>query len=176
MIKNLKLKIKNCSRKGFTLVEMMVIIGILALISAILIVYIRSGSRQIILFREQAQVVSILSRAKYLAISTFGKTGVPCGYGIHFEKPTTFLIFKDIADDCQTSDLKYSGPQEIQESFQLDSTVEFNTLTLSDILFIPPDPSVIITPSQDDATIVIKTVGAENSASIKINIAGQISI
>lgn len=176
LIKNFKLKIKNCRKKGFTLIEMLVVIGVLSLISAILIVYIRSGSRQIILFREQAQIVSILARAKYLAISTFGRTGVPCGYGVHFEQPRIFIIFKDIAEDCQTSDRKYSGPEEIYESFQIDNTLIFETLTISDILFIPPDPSVIITPDQDNATIILKTVNAENSTSIKINNAGQISI
>ncbi len=176
MIKNFKLKIKNCRNEGFTLVEILVVTGVLSLISAILIVYVRSGSQQIILFREQAQVISILARAKYLAISTFGRTGVPCGYGVHFEQPRTFTIFKDIAEDCQTSDQKYSGPEETYESFQIDKTLTFENLTLSDILFIPPDPSVIITPDQDDATIVLKTVNAENSVLIKINNAGQISI
>ncbi len=176
MIKNFKLKIKNCRNEGFTLVEILVVTGVLSLISAILIVYVRSGSQQIILFREQAQVISILARAKYLAISTFGRTGVPCGYGVHFEQPRTFIIFKDIAEDCQASDQKYSGPEETYESFQIDKTLTFENLTLSDILFIPPDPSVIITPDQDDATIVLKTVNAENSVLIKINNAGQISI
>ncbi len=176
MIKEFKTKIKNCGSEGFTLIEILVVVGVLSLIAAILIVYVRSGSQQIILFREQAQITSILARAKYLAISTFGRTGVPCGYGVHFEQPRTFIIFKDIAEDCQASDQKYSGPEETYESFQIDSTLIFENLTLSDILFIPPDPSVIITPEQDDAAIILKTVGADNSATIRINNAGQISI
>ncbi len=164
------------NNRGFTVIEMLVIIGALSLISAILIVYIRTGGYQIILFREQAKIVSILSRAKYLAISTFGKAGVPCGYGVHFEEPSTFFIFKDLADDCQVSDQKYSETDAIYESFQLDPNIKFDTLTLSDILFIPPDPSVVLTPLQNEATIIIKTIKAENSATIKINNAGQISI
>lgn len=163
--------------KGFTVIEMIVIIGILSLLSAILVVYIRAGENQIVLFREQAKVIGILSRAKSLGISTFGRAGVPCGYGVHFEMSGTFLIFKDLASNCQASDQKYSGSAELlpNESFQLNPAVKFETLTLSDILFIPPDPLVVITPPQDQATIIIKPVGAENSATIRINSAGQIS-
>jgi prepilin-type N-terminal cleavage/methylation domain-containing protein len=176
LIKNYKFKIKDNTDRGFTIIEMLVIIGIISLISAILIVYIRAGGRQIVLFREQAKLVSVLARAKYLAISTFGREGVPCGYGVHFTSPRTFLIFKDLADNCQSSDQKYSGSLETQESFELDSLLEFETLTFSDILFIPPDPSIVINPTQDEATLIIKAVGSEDSAVIKINSAGQIGI
>ena len=161
--------------RGFTIIEMLVVIGTLALISAILIINIRTGEQQVTLFREQARIVSILSRAKSLSVATFGKTGVPCGYGVHFEAPGTFLIFKDLADNCQASDQKYSGAAEIHESFQLDPALRFDTLSLSDVIFIPPDPSIVITPSQDEATIIIKTIKSGTSATIKINSAGQIS-
>jgi len=161
--------------KGFTLIEMLVIIGTLALISAFLIINVRSNEQQIILFREQAKIVNILSRAKSLTIATFGKAGVPCGYGVHFEAPSTFLLFKDLAANCQASDKRYSGGDEIYESFQLDAALIFDTLTLSDVTFTPPDPSVAITPSQDEATIVIKAIRTGASATIKVNSAGQIS-
>lgn len=161
--------------RGFTIIEMLIIIGTLSFISAILIVNIHSSEQQITLFREQAKIVSILSRAKSLSVATFGKAGVPCGYGVHFEAPSTFLIFKDLAGDCQVSDKRYSGGTEIYESFQLDPVLNFDTLTLSDVIFIPPDPSVVITPSQDEATVIIKAIKSGTSATIKINSAGQIS-
>lgn len=163
--------------KGFTTIEILVIIGVMGLLSSLLMVYGRTGERQIILFKEQARIISSFSRAKYLSVATFGKTDVPCGYGVHFEAPRTFLIFKDLAasDGCSASDKKYSGADEIFESFNLDSTIIFDRLTLSDAVFIPPDPSVVITPNQDQAAVVIKIVNTEDSAIIKINNAGQIS-
>lgn len=163
--------------KGFTTIEMLVVIGVMALMSSVLMVYGRTGERQINLFKEQARIISALSRAKYLSIATFGKTDVPCGYGIHFEAPRTFLIFKDLAvsGDCSLADKKYSGAGEIFESFELDSVIVFDQLTLSDIVFIPPSPSVVITPNQDQAVIIIKIINIESSAAIKINSAGQIS-
>ncbi len=161
--------------KGFTVIEMLVVIAILGIISATLITSMRVGERQIMLFREQARVISALSRAKSLSIATFGESGnVPCGFGVHFE-PTSFLIFKDLASDCGSADRVYSGPSEIFESFTLDSKVTFNALTLSDIVFIPPNPFIRITPNQDQATITIQTIDGSASKNVKINSAGQIS-
>lgn len=162
-------------RSAFTTIEMLVIIGILSLLSATLILYSRTAENQIVLFKEQARVISILSRAKSLSIATYGKLNVPCGYGVHFEAPSTFLIFQDLAADCKNSDQKYSGAAEINKSFQLDPKVIFDSLSLSDILFIPPDPKIVITPPQDEATIVIKTIDGSKSITIKVTSAGQIS-
>jgi type II secretory pathway pseudopilin PulG len=172
-------------RSAFTIVEMLVIIGVLSLMSSILILYSRRAEQQIVLFKEQAKVISILSRAKTLSISTYSysRSEVPCGYGVHFEAPSTFLIFKDLPtnsnSDCSSSDKKYSGStsSELVESFQLDSRALFDSLSLSDILFIPPDPKVVITPtpSQDEATVVLKTIDGSKSATIKVNSAGQIT-
>lgn len=163
--------------RGFTIIEILVILGVLSLISTILIINTHGGEQQVILFKEQTRIISIFSRAKSLSIATFGETGtsIPCGYGVHFEAPNIFRIFKDLAPDCKDSDQKYSGAAEIYESFQLDSVIKFDSLNFSDVLFIPPDPSVVITPYQDQATIILKIVGSETKANIKINSAGQIS-
>jgi type II secretory pathway pseudopilin PulG len=178
LARNFLFRISNGMKRGFTMVEMLVIIGVLALLSATLILYSHVGERQIILINEQARILTALYRAKSLAINTFGQSGiVPCGYGVHFETSGTFLIFKDLASNCSNSDRKYSGSGsgELYESFQLNSAVKFDSLTLSDVLFIPPDPLTVITPAQEQGTIIIKPLGAENSVIIKINSAGQIS-
>ena len=171
------------TKKGFTLIEMLVVIGIISLLSGIFIVYSRTGEQQILLFRDQAKIVGAISRAKSLSASSFRasltKTDSSCGYGVHFEIPNTFIIFKDLAEDCELSDQKYtfSNAAEKFESFQLDSRLKFDALTnLSDIVFIPPDISAVITPDQDEAVIVIKTIDDKSSATIKINSAGQVSI
>lgn len=162
-------------KRGFTLVELLVVIGILSLLSATLILYSRAGERQITVFRDQARVISSLTRAKSLAVATFGQSGVPCGYGVSFAAPRTFLIFKDVAADCQSTDNRYSGPAELVEEFQLDANLMFEALTLSDVIFIPPEPKIIITPAQEQAVITIMTNDGGSSATIKINNAGQIS-
>lgn len=164
-------------QKGFTTIEMLVIIGVLSLLSATLLVYSRAGERQITLFKEQAKIIGVLTKAKSLSVAAFGKTGVPCGYGVHFETPRTYLIFKDLADDCLLADKKYSGTSEIFESFQLDSLTVFDSLVLTDIVFIPPNPTVILDNdfSKTEALIKIKTTDGKGERIIKINNGGQIT-
>lgn len=163
--------------KGFTVIELMVVIGTLAILSSILIINIHGGDQQIVVFKEQSKIISAIARAKSLAVATFSETSaaIPCGYGVHFEEPGTFFIFKDLADDCRTSDHVYSGLNEMYQSFDLDPSVYLEGTSVSDVLFIPPDPVVIITPDQKEATIEVKSRKDESSAAIKINSAGQIS-
>ncbi len=162
-------------KRGFTTIELLVVISILSLLSAILIAYSRTGERQIILFREGAKVKEIISRAKFLSLAIYGESEVPCGYGVHFETSGSFIIFKDLAVNCASSDRRYSGSVEAYESFKLDPAILFDSLTLSDVVFIPPNPTVVITPVKDEAVVILKTIDGEGSIKITITSAGQIS-
>jgi prepilin-type N-terminal cleavage/methylation domain-containing protein len=163
--------------KGFTVIEMLVVISVVGLLlTTTMIFYGRAGERQIVLFREQAKILNILSRAKFLSIQTFGKMEpVPCGYGVHFEEPQSVILFRDDAENCSQADRRYSGEAEKVESFILDRAVIFEPLPLSDVVFIPPNPRVVMTPEQDQATLTIKTTDDKGRLSIKINNFGQIS-
>jgi prepilin-type N-terminal cleavage/methylation domain-containing protein len=163
--------------KGFTVIEMLVVISVIGLLlTTTMVFYGRAGERQIVLFREQAKILNILSRAKFLSIQTFGKTEpIPCGYGVHFEEPQSVILFRDDAENCVQSDNRYSGDTEKVESFILDRAAIFEPLPLSDVVFIPPNPRVVMTPEQDQAEIIIKTIDDKGRVSIKINNFGQIS-
>jgi len=171
----------NFKNKGFTIIEMVIIFGILAVLSATLIGSFHTGEQQIALFKEQSRIVAVLSRAKFLSISTFGDTGVPCGYGVHFEMPNKFFIFKDsaVALDCRDANSTYDTGEEVQnEFFELDSRIVFSSLGSNnlDIVFIPPNPMIVITPNQTQAEISLKTAsGIGEPRVIKISKAGQIS-
>jgi prepilin-type N-terminal cleavage/methylation domain-containing protein len=173
LILKLSAIVKN--KAGFSLVELLAVIAVLAMLSAILIQYSRTGERQLLLFREQFKLASTLSRAKSLAISTFNYPDVPCGYGVHFAPPRTFILFRDNAADCSSSDRIYSGAGESIVTDELDPFVRFSGLTASDILFIPPDPRVIITPAQPEATITLETSDGVASAILKVSAVGQIT-
>lgn len=159
--------------RGFTIIELLVIIAILMTMSGVLILYNRTGERQIVIFQEQAKVISAVSRARSLSVATFGQASAPCGYGVHFEAPRTVIIFKDLAADCGSADKKYTNPDEKIEQFYLDSRVSLD-LGLTDVLFIPPDPTVVITPNPEAAVLNIKEEGGTGMASIKINKSGHI--
>lgn len=161
--------------RGFTIIELLVIIAILMTMSGFLILYNRAGERQIVIFQEQAKVINTIARARSLSVATFGQGSAPCGYGVHFEAPRTVILFKDLAADCGSADKKYtaSNPEEKIEQFYLNSTVSLD-LGLTDVLFIPPDPTVVITPNPEAAVLNIKEEGGTGMASIKINKSGHI--
>ena len=168
-------------QSGFTLVEVLVVISITVLLSAVLIVYNRSGESQIVLLKEQAKIIGILLRAKNLALQIYSPDGggVVCGYGVHFDvAKNEFLIFKDSADLCSSSDNKYSGPNEDFEKHKIDSRLKFLSLELADLLFIPPDPVVAIDGDinkKGSFEIVIGSVDGAGEKKIKVNNFGQIT-
>ncbi|KKW47352.1 MAG: hypothetical protein A2128_02235 [Candidatus Liptonbacteria bacterium GWC1_60_9] len=162
-------------RKGFTLIELLTVIAVLTVLSAILIQYSRTGERQLILFREQAKLIAALSQSKSLALSTFNRPEVPCGYGMHFVAPRTYILFSDLSPNCATSDRVYSGTDEDVTVFDLDPNIQFVDLSVSDILFIPPDPRIVMTPAQTEADITIETIDGTASMMVRVNSAGQIT-
>lgn len=167
------------NEKGFTLIELVVVIGILSLLSASLITYSRAGEKQIIFFKEQSVLTAVIFQAKNLAISTYGRNNVDsCGYGLHFNPPQEVVIFSDKASletGCAGADRKYGGRGEDLEGGKivLDSNVKIAN-TPSDFIFIPPEPTVY-----PKARVDIRLELADDpskSATISVSSAGQITV
>lgn len=169
--------------KAFTLIETLVVVLMTVILSAIMITYSHNGEKQIVLFRDQAKVVGVLNRAKFLSVQMFSKTDTdkPCAYGVYFENGgRSFLIFKDLKIDlnqpCSDSNHnnKYDSG-ELFEQFELDIRLQFQT-TFSDVVFIPPDPRIIITPDAEGAMItIIDPLNLLNKKTVEVNNFGQIT-
>lgn len=165
---------------GFTMIEILVVITTVTILTAVVLLYNHQGESQLILFKEQSRLLSEISRAKVFSVETFNQSGVPCGFGIHFVDVKTYILYKDIAPDCSTSDNRYSATSadQVVATTVIDSAVSFGALPISDILFVPPDPKVFIDGVADFsgvATIpLVSTTGTE--LDVKINGAGQITI
>lgn len=167
---------------GYTVVEMLVVISVTALLAGILIIYSRTGEHQIILFRDQAKIINTILRAKSLAIGTYAEETPACGYGVHFvqNEQSQFILFKDLAEPCSDSDNDYSGEIENFEINELDAKLKFSNLEFTDILFIPPEPEVIIKKegadiAANEAIIEIATLDQSSSKTIKVNKFGQVT-
>jgi prepilin-type N-terminal cleavage/methylation domain-containing protein len=164
--------------KGFTLIEMLVVISVMTLLSSLLILYSRSGENQIILFRDQAKLITALNRAKSLSVQMFNAPELPCAFGVYFSQAENrFLIFRDLALNCRDADHVYTGSEELFESYQLSSKIKFGELTLTNIVFIPPDPKTLIDndPNKNEAAITLETLDGNASLKVRVNNAGQIT-
>ncbi len=188
-----KLKIK--SRWGFSLIEMLVVMSITLLLSAILIGYSRDAGRQLVLINGQAKVINIISRAKSLSVATFVDiNGLPadsnapkiCGYGVHVDRELgQVFIFRDLARDCSKSDHVFNDKGDVPDVpltsnldvFSLpDATIQFGDITLTDVLFIPPDPTIIINNGAlQSAQVTLQSKDKVLNALVKIDNAGKIS-
>lgn len=174
----IKAVLKNsASKNGFVLVELLVTIGIIALLSSILIVYSHTGEKQVLLFRDQAKVINSIMRAKSLSVQSFEAKGNICGYGVHFNLDGAFVIFEHSSDNCEDFG-GYSDSDKIIKIENLDEKLYFSLIDFDDIFFLPPDPTVMFYPigSSGIKSIVIGSRIDENS-SVKVNVnnMGQIT-
>ncbi len=143
-------KIKS-SISGFTLLEMVIVISIMAIITAVTVGYNRGSNDKLVLFSNQAKVVGVLQRAKSFALQKKegDEGGLVCAFGVHFEMPRTMIIFRDEASSpnpgfCgeDSSNMEYDGESEKIEEVKLDPDIAFSSLSCGkkecDILFSTP--------------------------------------
>jgi len=178
MIKSLNSKSYILNSFGFTIIETLVVISVIVFLSSFLIFYSRTGENQIILFSEQSKLITALNRTKSLSIQTFDSSQSSCAFGMHFSPAeNAFLIFRDLAADCQNTDYIYTNSDEILENYRLSSKIKFSELDLTDIVFIPPDPKILIDSDLNkiEAAITLETLDGNASLKVKVNNAGQIT-
>jgi len=174
---------------GFTLLELLVVIGITAVLLSMTLGYSRESTRQLALTSTQAKMLSLINRAKFLSIETFfggGRSGDQriCAYGVMVDTSSQeMFIFQDLSgtgncpgdsNGSYNEGEKLSG--ELNEVNLQDTLVTFTEDTnLSEAVFIPPDPKTKI--NKDDTTeakIGVKIREGKGQFTITVNNAGQI--
>lgn len=175
-------------RRGFTLIEVVIVVGISVLLTSVVLTYSSSGRDQVYLGIQKAQVAQVISKAKSLTVSTYNQPDVPCGYGVWFDYPNQkYEIFRYKISPCPSyGDLKNAGivhgpAYEAQSKYVLPPNLEFKT-SVSDqidtIFFMPPDPKTLIWNnggSEDFGGIYLETKSKSASAKIGVNSGGQVT-
>lgn len=93
------------ANRGFTLVEMLVVVSIIGIITGIMVLRYNQFDSQFLLRGLAYDVALSIREAQALSISVMGSGGsFEYGYGVHFTPGTTYLIFRD-SDEGDDYDL-----------------------------------------------------------------------
>src|SRR3989338_2210710 len=129
-------------RRAFSLVEVVVVIGITAILMAMSLGYNRNSERQIIIFSEQAKVAGIFERAKTLALTRYKKGDTDfCGIGVYFDidrDPNELIIFGDNSNSCGNYDVSGVNNDKVIESQPIDGRLEIKSGARGSVIFKPP--------------------------------------
>jgi prepilin-type N-terminal cleavage/methylation domain-containing protein len=172
---------------GFTLVEMLVVIGIIAILTLILFVSYQPFKKELALQRAATKMAQDVRRAQEKAVSTEEfNNKIPKGYGIYFKCDAPpdcsrhYVLFAD-----SNGNGRYDGSSEKVEDIYLEKGVVIKNLLDSkyksydnmSVLYIPPIPDVsIITRwiAIDKAIITLESNNQEKT--IRLNKAGLIYV
>jgi len=167
--------------KGFTLLELTVVIAIIILLSGIVLSNYRVGEKEYTLLRSAQKLAQDLRRAEELALSAKAYPGAPSsfkgGFGVNFQiNSISYTLFADLNDN------KVFDPGEDLEILNLEKKVKISGLSASplNIVFLPPDPQVCISGncpaiSEAQITLSLETNPAKTKI-IKVNQIGLITI
>jgi len=177
--------IKKKNNSGFTLIEVVAVIGVLAVTSAILIANNRLNELQLSLSKDSALIASTVSKAKSLALQNSAETA---GYGVRFNPEgvgnDSFFIFKDNSNNGYTEDDEILG-----NKIKLSSGIIFyspsadaSSPIIKDLVFYSSDANVKIFNSSASAIsaagiVILQTSSAISPSfnTLKITITGQVS-
>jgi len=178
-------------KSGFTIIELIVSIGIIAMVTGIFLANYSSANRRTDLtMTAQKMVTDIRLAQNYaLGLTRYGSSGslnVPLGgWGVHFDLQNygnnKYVIFADDNGDK----LYESGEDNLQYGAQvtvLPDNVVIDSIKLgpttsnkADITFLPPDPITTITgqsSSDSSVTIVLKDTKTNTVKTVRVNFLG----
>ena len=170
MFQNSKFKIQNSSNKGFTLLELTVVIAIISIMSAVVISGYGSYKNSKALSLGEKQITNDIRNIQgetYNILSADGTNFPEGGYGIRFtEDSSNYVMFADNAVSPALPDKIYNAGEEI-ETIELPKNIKVSNLKKDkngaisnpanvDIVFQPPYGKIFIDGDEKSGGSFIK--------------------
>ncbi len=169
-------------RAGYTLIELIVVIGIAGLLSGMVVLYGGAGREQITLSTESIKIVQAISRAKALAVATYADPSSPCGFGVHFDYPAKKYSIRSYRTSPSCDSVSGIASSAPLNNFDLGTGLVWQEGAdhIDDVVFIPPDPKVylfaggVLLPVGTSGKVYLLTSGGA-SRTVTVNPAGQVT-
>lgn len=162
--------------KGQTIVEMLVVLGVFALLSAMLVTFSRTGDLQGKLSRSVDVLVYDIRRVQETSYFSREYQGmVPCGYALSFSK-SSYTIQTALSNDCSNeSSYTFADATALTEyKRNLTPPIQIQSVTSNPIVFVRPAPRVYFFPNAEQAQVILST--GSLSETVTINKYGGITV
>lgn len=161
-------------KKGFTLIEMVVVITIAALILGIGVVNYRSKERKELVFLDARRLASVLKQAQSLALSAQEfASNRPLGYGVYLPINNAYIFF------ATNNNYLYDSSSEAIFNYSLSKNIFFNPFSIQHQVFSLPLASLYVdnVACSTNQTLTLQDSRTNELKKVKINCtSGQIEI
>jgi len=193
-INNLLLKKKFLKTKpAFSLIELLVSIGIIVLISGLFLASYRTANKQAELTRSVSDLSSSYRKAlnQTLGLTEFDGTVPKGGWGVHIDlnyDTTKYYVFADRDNNGQFDDgeVNQEAGGEIMNTprnIDIDSIVINGTTPVNylDVIYIPPYPTIILNSTGiiepiTEAEITMLNSETGNTRAVEVNFLGLVDM
>lgn len=180
-------------RRGFTLLEILVVLGVTTLLTGMVLTYGSRGRNQTTLYVEQIKLAQVILRAKALSVATYNRPDIPCGYGVNIDyNQNSYELFSYKPTDCFS--IKAAGIVDdplnkyvVIDRFALPTGVKLvknasndpTATTLATVFFLPPNPETFIwldggVFSNNPAIVGVGAVDGSLTMPIQVTAGGQV--
>jgi len=179
-----------CSKSstgGFTLVEVLIVLGILGILTGIMLFQYRLFDSQLLVRNLAYEIGITIREAQTLGIGVRGSSGdFSAAHGVHFAPGTEYFLFRDSNDNG-----RYNAGDTILNRYTIERRNTISNLCVGsaplaggecsqsslDILFERPDPDAFFypSPSASDAMITVSSPSG-TTRTVEVTATGQVSI
>ncbi|MDP1707303.1 MAG: type II secretion system protein [bacterium] len=146
--------------RGFTLVELMVVLAIIVIISTVVLTSQTSFNKTLILANTAYDIALTIRSTQSFGIGSraiLGTTNV--GHGVHFQRGGSFILFADTSPsascgrpDCSPGDYVYGAGDTFLQTYELNNGMTISnfcvdglcTYSSLDVVFLRPNPDAFI--------------------------------